>query len=86
MHLRRCERSFQFAMPLAAIVFTRAKIYGGERYLKNHLSANDYYAEGEKVVGRWVGRGAESLGLLGEVDAKGFEALRENQRPDNGDV
>ena len=85
MPLRRRERSFQFAMRLAAIVFTRAKIYGGERYLKNHLSANDYYAEGEKVVGRWLGRGAEFLRLQGEVDAKDFDALRENRRPNNGE-
>jgi conjugative relaxase-like TrwC/TraI family protein len=66
-------------------VFTRAKIYGGERYLKNHLSANDYYAEGEKVVGHWIGRGATLLNLRGEVDAEQFEALRENRRPDDGE-
>ncbi|HEX8312280.1 MAG TPA: MobF family relaxase, partial [Chthoniobacteraceae bacterium] len=62
-------------------MFTRAKIYGGERYLKNHLSANDYYAEGERVTGQWVGRGAAWLGLGGEVTAEQFEALRENLRP-----
>ncbi|MEP6671597.1 MAG: MobF family relaxase [Chthoniobacter sp.] len=70
---------------MADRVFTRAKIYGGERYLKNHLSANDYYAEGEKVVGRWVGRAAEFLGLRNDVDADQFEALRENRRPENGE-
>src|SRR5689334_17198662 len=62
-------------------MFTRARIYGGETYLKNHLSANDYYAEGEKVIGRWVGRGAELLSLRGEVTTEQFESLRSNQMP-----
>ncbi len=57
-------------------MFTRAKIYGGERYLKNHLTANDYYAEGERVVGRWIGKGADRLGIAGEVSPEQFEALR----------
>ena len=42
-------------------VFTRARIYNGASYLANHLTANDYYAEGEKVTGHWIGRGAELL-------------------------
>jgi phage protein U len=32
-----------------------------------YLSANDYYAQGERVTGQWLGKGAESLGLSGEV-------------------
>ncbi|MGA3171761.1 MAG: MobF family relaxase [Chthoniobacteraceae bacterium] len=62
-------------------MFTRAKIYGGASYLKNHLSANDYYAEGERIAGRWVGQGAGALGLDGEVAAREFEAVRENLHP-----
>ena len=38
---------------------------GGETYLANHLSNNDYYSEGEKVTGQWLGYGAEKLGLSG---------------------
>ena len=53
-------------------MFTRAKIFGGGSYLKNHLTQNDYYAEGEKVTGHWIGNGAEWLGLVGEVDAEQF--------------
>jgi len=66
-------------------VFTCAKIYGGDTYLKNHLSANDYYAEGEKVSGQWVGKGVELLGLEGKVEAEPFEALRNNLRPGTED-
>ena len=62
-------------------MFTSAKIRNGSTYLANHLSANDYYAKGEKVTGEWVGKGAESLGLSGDVAPEDFEALRVNQRP-----
>jgi conjugative relaxase-like TrwC/TraI family protein len=62
-------------------MFTSAKIRNGSTYLENHLSANDYYAKGERVKGQWVGQGAESLGLTGEVRPEDFEALRVNQRP-----
>ena len=57
-------------------MFTRAKIYNGSTYLKNHLRANDYYSKGERVSGEWVGIGAEKLGLNGEVTPEQFEALR----------
>jgi len=65
-------------------MFTRAKIFGGGSYLKNHLAQNDYYAEGEKVTGHWIGQGAEWLGLGGDVEAGRFEALRENLHPESG--
>jgi conjugative relaxase-like TrwC/TraI family protein len=65
-------------------MFTRAKIFGGGSYLKNHLTRNDYYAEGEKVTGHWIGHGAEWLWLDGEVEAEQFEALRENLHPETG--
>ena len=38
----------------------------GAQWLSNHYAANDYYCEGEHVVGSWVGRGAEALGILGQ--------------------
>lgn len=58
-----------------------AKIRNGSTYLAHHLSANDYYAEGEKVRGVWVGQGAAKLGLADEVLPEQFEALRNNQQP-----
>jgi conjugative relaxase-like TrwC/TraI family protein len=66
-------------------MFTMAKIYSGDTYLENHLRANDYYSKGERVSGKWVGTGAEKLGLNGEVMPEQFEALRTNQNPLTGD-
>ncbi|MBK9990943.1 MAG: relaxase domain-containing protein [Verrucomicrobia bacterium] len=68
-------------------MFTLAKIKDGGTYLENHLSANDYYAEGEKVIGRWQGKGVERLGLTAEIHAgdAAFAALRENRHPVTGD-
>jgi conjugative relaxase-like TrwC/TraI family protein len=40
-----------------------AKMRDGAQWLSNHYAANDYYCEDEKVVGTWVGRGAESFGI-----------------------
>ena len=41
-----------------------------------HVENNDYYSEGEKVTGRWQGRGAELLGLSGDVRMEDFDAVR----------
>lgn len=68
-------------------MFTMAKIRDGRTYLSHHLSANDYYAEGEAVVGTWCGAGAKLLGLLGRpVPARdaAFESLRMNLHPETG--
>jgi conjugative relaxase-like TrwC/TraI family protein len=53
----------------------------GKGYSARHLAHSDYYAEGEKVIGRWQGRGAEVLGLSGEVLTEDFEALRQGLDP-----
>jgi conjugative relaxase-like TrwC/TraI family protein len=68
-------------------MFTLAKIKDGGTYLENHLSANDYYAEGEKVIGLWQGKGAERLGRSTEIHSgdTAFAALRENRHPLTGD-
>ena len=36
-----------------------------EGYFVEHLAQNDYYAAGEIRPGRWIGSGAERLGLKG---------------------
>lgn len=62
-------------------------IRNGATYLSEHLRKNDYWAEGEKeVVGVWIGRGAEMLGLKGPVDDKAFDALRQNRNPATGEL
>jgi hypothetical protein len=48
----------------------------GQGYSARHLEHSDYYAEGERVIGQWQGRGAELLGLSGDVNSQQFEAVR----------
>jgi conjugative relaxase-like TrwC/TraI family protein len=66
-------------------VFTIAKIRNGSTYLGDHLCANDYYCEGERVTGRWVGNLAKEWGIddaeIGGTD-KIFERLRQGLTPD----
>lgn len=57
----------------------------GEAYSSRHLEHSDYYAEGERVVGRWQGRGAELLGLHGAVQGEDFEAVRQGLDPRSGE-
>ena len=67
-------------------MFTMAIIRDGSTYLAKHLAANDYYCENESVAGKWIGRGAEKLGLSGEIHGgdRSFEALRTNRHPSDG--
>src|SRR6202012_4628720 len=57
----------------------------GKGYSERHLEHSDYYAEGEKGVGRWQGRGAELLGLAGDVRAEDFESVRQGLDPASGE-
>ena len=57
----------------------------GTGYSARHLQHSDYYAEGERVRGQWQGRGAEMLGLAGEVQSEQFEALRQGVDPQSGE-
>jgi conjugative relaxase-like TrwC/TraI family protein len=57
----------------------------GKGYASRHLEHRDYYAEGERVVGCWYGKGAQLLGLMGEVQSKDFESLRQGLDPETGD-
>lgn len=57
----------------------------GTGYSARHLEHSDYYAEGERVVGQWHGRGAELLGISGNVASEQFEALRQSLHPETGE-
>ena len=57
----------------------------GTGYSARHLQHSDYYAERERVTGQWQGRGAEMLGLAGEVQSEQFEALRQGVDPQSGE-
>lgn len=54
------------------------------QYFREHLSAGDYYSEGLKVAGEWLGQGATKLGLEGTVDEAAFLALCEGRHPATG--
>ena len=57
----------------------------GRGYSARHLEHSDYYAEGERVIGKWHGRGAELLGLSGDVQSAQFEAIRQGLDPQTGE-
>lgn len=62
-----------------------AKIRDGSTYLGNHLCANDYYSENEKVSGVWQGGLARAWGIEGQRIEAGdtrFENLRLGLTPD----
>ena len=50
--------------------------------VKSYYEHSDYYAEGPSALkGYWFGKGAELLGLKGEVDKQLFDRLAENLHP-----
>lgn len=63
---------------------TQTNLKNAQGYFEEHLSVGDYYAEGERVRGEWLGQGAASLGLSGAVTRDAFLALCENLHPDTG--
>src|SRR5271154_7100683 len=58
---------------------------GGEGYAQRHLQQSDYYDQNRTVEGRWHGRGADLLGLKGEVTSEDFEAVRQGLDPRAGE-
>lgn len=52
------------------------------QYFREHLSAGDYYSQGQEIAGEWLGLGAEKLGLKGPVDEASFLALCEGKHPE----
>jgi hypothetical protein len=62
-------------------VLTIRAMTGGEGYAQRHLRQSDYYDQSRTVEGKWHGRGAELLGLKGEVTSEDFEAVRQGLDP-----
>jgi conjugative relaxase-like TrwC/TraI family protein len=52
---------------------------GASKYFDAALARSDYYGS---ETGGWAGKGAELLGLQGDVSREQFVALASNQRPD----
>ena len=57
-----------------------------ETYFERHYSQDDYYTQGERIAGLWFGRGAQALGLAGEVVREDFSALLRGVDPRSGEV
>lgn len=55
---------------------------GGQSSYYLSLAREDYYLEGGEPPGRWLGKGAERLGLVGEVGRQQLEELFEGRSPD----
>ncbi|MEO6996298.1 MAG: MobF family relaxase [Lacunisphaera sp.] len=55
-----------------------------KEYFHEHLGAGDYYSEGQKISGEWIGQGADKLGLKGAVGEDAFIALCEGKHPETG--
>lgn len=64
---------------------TQHNLKNAREYFEEHLCVGDYYDEGQRVAGKWIGLGAERLGLSGKVRAEDFLRLCENQHPANGE-
>ena len=60
-------------------------LQNAREYFREHLCVGDYYSEGQKVTGEWLGMGAEKLGLKGAVGEKEFLAFCEGLNPETGD-
>ena len=65
---------------------TQYNLTNAREYFEEHLSVGDYYDEGQRVAGQWIGKAAEELGLTGKVRAEEFLRLCENQHPRTGET
>jgi conjugative relaxase-like TrwC/TraI family protein len=51
---------------------------------KRYYATADYYSQGQETIGRWGGKGANPLGLEGQVDKSAFDRLCDNLHPQTG--
>ena len=57
-----------------------------EQYFDEHYTQDDYYTEGQRCIGRWIGKGAAALELTGEVSRQDFSVLLQGINPCSGAV
>jgi conjugative relaxase-like TrwC/TraI family protein len=57
-----------------------------ETYYEEKWSHDDYYSEKQRVAGQWFGRGADELGLSGEVATQDFRSVLRGVDPLSGEV
>src|SRR5258708_2539693 len=68
-------------MSKGALTAAQAETYYEEKY-----SQDDYYSEEQRIVGQWFGRGAEQLGLSGDVASEDFRPVLRGLHPASGEV
>ncbi|MBL9175006.1 MAG: relaxase domain-containing protein, partial [Verrucomicrobiales bacterium] len=66
------------------IAKTQYSLRNAESYFEEHLCVGDYYDQGKRVTGEWVGEAAKRLGLGEDVLAQDFTRLCNNQHPATG--
>ncbi len=64
---------------------TQTNLRNAKNYFEEHLAVGDYYSEANRVLGKWIGKGAAALGLQGQVDRESFVALCDNSHPRTGE-
>ena len=64
---------------------TQYNLKNAREYFEEHLAVGDYYDEGQRIAGEWIGAGAQRLSLSGQVRAEDFLRLCENQHPGTGE-
>lgn len=52
---------------------------------KSYFATSDYYSEGQELKGIWRGKGAELLGLSGEIRQQDWDRLCDNLDPRTGE-
>jgi conjugative relaxase-like TrwC/TraI family protein len=57
--------------------------HGAKSYFEEGLAREDYYTQ-DAIVGQWHGRGAERLGLVGEIQREAFLKMCDNLDPNTG--
>jgi conjugative relaxase-like TrwC/TraI family protein len=65
---------------------TQYNLKNAKEYFEEHLCVGDYYDEGQRVTGQWIGVGAARLGLTSTVGAEAFLRLCENRHPVSGEM
>jgi len=65
---------------------TQCNLKNAKEYFEEHLCVGDYYSEGERVFGQWIGNGTSRLGLRGHVKRDEFLRLCENLHPQTGEL
>jgi conjugative relaxase-like TrwC/TraI family protein len=66
---------------MALMITMSRSAAAAKKYFAEHLGQSDYLSQGGARPGVWFGKGAERLGLAGQVSAEDFIALADNLHP-----